>query len=273
MNKTNAQDHWVRPHGKNVQTIYFQGIFASHAQISKYTGTRGFVALTGEKVVYHQAPDIVCCPYSGKELDEVDLAPLGQEKQDSRLIAYLAKLCFPASTIQKLVSLSKNNRWGMTAQGSTIGKTSTSFSIDWRKCDFGQEGDVAEHKKKYDQCVHEYPDDDIILFGASRGAAATFNAAALNGYDMRKVKFIMLESCYDSLPSVLHEWYPRLRSGFLNSTLQRLLSVVTGYRVGGISPIALVDAFPEDVPVVFITSSIDTTVPKNCTNHCKKKHV
>ena len=63
MTKIHAQDHWIKPHGKNVQTIYFQGIFASHAQISKYTGTRGFIALTGEKVACKNAPDIVYNPF------------------------------------------------------------------------------------------------------------------------------------------------------------------------------------------------------------------
>lgn len=266
------QGMWINPAGCDVRTIYFQGIFASQSQIAKYTGEHGFIATTGERVKCANAPDIIYQPYVGKELDEVDLKRSGQESSAFKLfLYYLKRICFPASSIQEVVSLAKAHRWGISAEPAdklsdrNVTESVSSFSICWSKCDFGQTGDVAEHQCKYEMCINDYPEARIILYGASRGAVTTFDAVVLNKYDMSRIKLIVLESCYDSIPSLLKAWYPAACSRpSMNVMFQRLLSLFTGYRLNGISPISLVDEFPEYVPVVFICSA-DMTIPLTCT--------
>jgi len=256
---------WINPQDKDVQTIYFQGIFASQAQIAKYTGDRGFIATTGEHVKCAGAPDMFYQPYVGKELDEVNLK---HSVQENKYINFLKRIFLPASLIQETVSNAKCDKWGITVEPEESDETVKSFSIDWYKCDLGQNSDIAQHKCKYELCTQEYPDADIILYGASRGAATTFNAVALNKYDTSRIKLIVLESCFDSIPSLLRSWYPRMCSqAKICCMVQKLLSLGTGYRHDGPAPEKLVNCFPAHVPVVFVTSKIDTTVPSRCTKH------
>jgi len=262
-------ENWVNPRQKDVQTIYFQGIFASQAQIAKYTGSRGFVATTGEHVRCCRAPDLILQPFVGKELDEVDLKCVFQKNRfEDMCLAYLKCVGAPAYSIQKMISDSRNNKWGISTEPPLSKETVKSFSINWKKCDLGQNGDIAEHKRRYEICMQEHPDSDVILYGASRGAATTFNAAALNKYDTSRIKLVVLESCYDSIPSILRAWYPRMCSQVkICFFIQKILSFCTGYRYDGVSPEKVIDSFPSEVPVVFITSKVDTIVPHRCTTH------
>jgi len=256
---------WINPGKCDVRTIYFQGIFASQAQIAKYTGDSGFVATTGEYVKCIDAPEIMYQPYVGKELDEVNFKRLYHEDNKIRwMISSLGRLCFPSSIIQEIVSLSKACKWGIiTEPHLSIGdETVGSFSICWKKCDLGQKGDVAEHKQKYEMCLNDNPRADLILYGASRGAATTFNAVALNKYDTSRLKLVVLESCYDSIPLLLKTWYPKAFShSMTNIMAQHLFSLFTGYHIKGAAPIDMIDLFPEGLPVVFVSSRADKTIP------------
>jgi len=259
---------WISPNNRDVKTIFFQGIFASgYAQAAKYT-KKILMFDSGDLITCKNAPDIICDPYIGKELDEVVYK---QSFEDQGLIAqflsYLRKVYQLGTLIQENVSQAKNDTWEICFDGSGD-KIPTSFSIDWKKCCFGQKGDVDEHRLKYAQCIQKFPDSDIILYGSSRGAATTFNAAAVNDYDMNKIKLIVLESCYDSIPLLMQAKNSRLSpDSTLSSMLQTLLSLCTGYKKDGFSPIELVDTFPRDVPVVFVTSEKDITVPSSCTQN------
>jgi len=255
---------WINQKNCDIRTLYFQGIFSSQVQLAKYTGNRGFVATTGEHVRCKNAPEIIYQPYIGKELDEVNLKQCLSTKKIKLLFQWIRKIIFFSSWVQELISSAQLKKWNVFVDRchAHTRKTVGSFSVLWKKCDFGQQKDCAEHKKRYEKCKKEHPDAGLVFYGVSRGSATTFNSAALNKYDRSRLRLFILESCFDSIPLVLNNWYPRMLSySFLSNMFLRLCSFFTGFEKNGVSPINVLDSFPPGVPVVFISSRFDTTVP------------
>lgn len=254
---------WVHPSDRTVQTVYYQGVNACQTQVAKYCGKRGFIATTGEHVVCKRAFDVIEHPFIGKELDEVSLKRVLKSKK-AKLKRFFKH---PINVLQQSINnlcenklydisvISAPQHHHITVQGHCISSSAMSLA---------QEYDILEHKKRYDLCVAQYPNDDIILYGVSRGAATTFNACACNGYDFNRVRLVVLEGCFDSIDGLMHE-YPFLnRSEKLQLLAKKALMKWTQFEDQGLAPINLIDAFPEEVPVIFITSEQDRIVPKAC---------
>jgi hypothetical protein len=79
-----------------------------------------------------------------------------------------------------------------------------------------------------------------------------------------------LEGCFDSLDGLAPVRWPWLYriGGF--SLASSILEKMTSYERSGISPISSVAKFPQDVPVLFITSKVDREVPYVCAEHLAK---
>lgn len=233
-----------------MHTLYFQGLFASQLQCSKYTGLRPLLATTGQQAICPKALDIVRFPYIGKELDEVVIHDRARSLRVG-LLAYAQ---------EKLWGIIDARDYKFSVQ--TPGKSRydiRSHSIDFAQMNFGQDGDMHQLTEKYALYSKQHPDDDCILFGVSRGAAATCSAYAQNHYP--NVKLVILEGCYDSLEHVLSASY---QSTSLHSWVLALLKQATAFKSDGISPIASIQQFPADTPVVFVHSKQDTRVPYEC---------
>lgn len=251
---------WVHPRERDVRTVYYQGVNASQSQVSKYTGARGFRATTGEHVVCRRGFDVIENAFIGKELDEVQLKRVSakkhaQVKEFFRHPIRVIEQCFN--------TIAENKAYGITIDETPedLEYTVSAHTIRIGRMSMGQSRDIAEHKTRYDLCLEQYPDSDIILFGVSRGAATTFNASACNKYDMSKVKLVVLEGCFDSVSSAAHN--SRLFLGWkkLEKKFIEKLSSLTQFKDEGISPIKLIVDFPEQVPVIFVTSKKDIIVP------------
>lgn len=253
---------WVTPK-KPVPTIYFQGLFASQVQCSKYTGNRALLTTTGQHAYCPHALDIILTPYIGKELDEVILHDRANK------LSVTSALTSPIASLQKLVTYAQEKLWGTIDARDYNFAVSTplpsnrfdirAHSIDVSRMNLGQAGDIREHKQKYDLVSSEYPDHDCILFGVSRGAAATFTALATHKYP--NVKLVVLEGCYDSLDHLMQVTY---QSPVLRAWVQTVFTTVTQYIPHGISPISCVNEFPEGTPAVFVHSKKDSRVPYEC---------
>lgn len=224
-------------------TIFFQGNANSQIQLANYT--REFITTTGQHITCppHQRIDIVYQSFIGKELDEV--IPLSAtnnivEKTYGALSALIQHYVYH----YKVSKADEENIAG--------------HSINIKKLNLGQQGDVLEHKAKYDLFKTTYPTRNFILFGISRGAATTFNAEALYKYP---AKILVLEGCFTSVGDVLTKRYGRLRS-----YIEKILEKLTSYSRTGYSPISLVDKFPANIPVVFISSMLDKEVPYELTH-------
>lgn len=251
---------WVHPYNRDVRTVYYQGVNASQSQVSKYTGSRGFIATTGEHVVCKRAFDVIEYPFIGKELDEVHLKRVCAKKR-SNIKAFFRH---PIRVLEQCFNhLFENKLFGITIkpEGHANKETLDAHSVDINAMSFGQNVDIAEHKARYNLCLDQYPDSDIIFYGVSRGAATTFNACARNHYDTSKIKLIVLEACFDSVSSAAHNSPLFLRWDKLEKAFVKSLASKTKFNDNGFSPIKLVNDFPENVPVLFITSKKDIIVP------------
>lgn len=124
---------------------------------------------------------------------------------------------------------------------------------------FGQKKDIETFTAFYEQQTKQEPDRSIVLYGPSRGAATIFNFIATQypSQDIKNVKAIILESCFDSMTHCV----PSLFSKFLSKILPY-------YTHRGLEPIRadILQSFINtcntySIPVLFITSTIDNRVP------------
>ncbi len=258
--------NWVIP-DKPVQAIFFQGMMESQRQCSKYCGQQGMVATTGETVICPTANPLIHSPYIGKELDEIML-----HNNTSRTWYNPLRI---TDELQQWGFAYKGKKYNLQILGTAIGMPSVvSHAVDVFKLNFGQNGDIQEHAQKVALCTEQFPDHPKILWGVSRGAATSFNAHALHQYD--NVKMIILEGCFDSVEHTIEKRAPTLLKYFrLHTLFHHFLALVTQYKCDGVSPLASVANFPENVPVVFITSHADCNVHPECThslmNELKKR--
>jgi hypothetical protein len=254
---------WVNPGGRSVRTIYYQGVNSSQVQVAKYCGKRGFIATTGEHVVCDRAFDVIEHPFIGKELDEITLKYLPASKKD-RLRSFLKH---PIQALQQHINgLRENKLYAIRIKSAPHSSrlTVAGYSVTPSAMSLAQERDILEHKARYDLCVAQYPGDDIILYGVSRGAATTFNACACNGYDFQRVRLVVLEGCFDSIDGLMCRYPVLSGSEKLQLFAKMALMKFTKFDGRGVSPIDLIGQFPEGVPVIFITSESDRVVPKSC---------
>ncbi len=130
-------------------------------------------------------------------------------------------------------------------------------AIRFWKVDIGQSSDSNEWVARY--CEAWAPKEPVIFFGVSRGALVTFKKA----YFLAKTevpKLVILEGCPDSIPNVIEARYGSIIGGAIEWALQ-LFTRYNAKRARLNSALSCVDDFPRDVPVAFITSEKDTTVP------------
>jgi hypothetical protein len=256
---------WLFPENIQVPTIYYQGMLESQTQCARYTGRRGFLATTGEHVVSNRSIDVICTPYIGLEIDEVT-----PERPLKSVFKKWWRLGNIWTCIHYGLNIVRNKRRDIKVlpQGSAQ-QTIMGHSIDLKKVNIAQLGDVNNHKRKEEKLVAEYGQAyPKILYGVSRGAATTFNAAAMNHYN--NVRLVVLEGCFDSLDGLAPVRWPLLYNTGLFSCASWLLEAMTSYQRNGISPIGNVATFPKDVPVLFISSRTDKEVPYVCTQRLAK---
>ena len=250
-------DRWVQQGCTSVHTVFYQGIFASQTQLAQYTPyihtTTGHVVRASKKC----SIDIVQHPFIGKEIEEVVSASrMGMvDSAQSLVLNLLEKYHFG----YKIKRISKNSK----IDGSA-------FAIDFSKIDLAQERSIEQFHEKYMLWQQQYPNTECILFGVSRGAATVFNALATHKYPARMA---VLESCFGSIAEIMRHGNPKNYLPILD-----IIARVTNFTIDGPSPRALLDEFPPDIPVVFISSYKDQRVPYHSTRNvayllaCKKRN-
>ena len=257
---------------ESIKTIFYQGIYNSQVQLSKYLGTEGFIATTGERIVCEKGLPLILNPFIGKEIDEIEpfqnsisnwLNPL---KLFSYLFAYIGHICNGISVLTE-TSKDKDSR---KDQGSLI-----THYINLPKFNFGQDGDLANHYYKYIQCVSENLNDNLILWGVSKGAATTLNSLTKNNYDTSRIKLVVLEGCFTSIEDVFKHWVEHRSYFDSNYILARLflwllskdlLKYIVSYESKREhDPINIVDSLPHNIPIAFITCDVDIVVPASQT--------
>jgi alpha-beta hydrolase superfamily lysophospholipase len=128
---------------------------------------------------------------------------------------------------------------------------------------FAQEGEIEQLYAAYTKTVQFYlsrelPVPPIILIGLSRGASTVFTTLATK--QMPYVKAAILESPFDSIEAVLHDRFSSV--SLFSSIFSRLFyKAFPRYNREGITPCMLANRFPHTIPVLFIASKKDKTVP------------
>jgi Prolyl oligopeptidase family len=235
---------WENTHS-NVQTICLQGMASSQAQFSKYT--KQLETTTGQVVSCPKKNriDIILHPFIGQELSEV-VPHSAQNRWFQKLMAGMYRYV-------------QRNMYEYTFTPKSPDIDISGYYIDINKINVAQSNDIQEHAAKYALWKTQYGNNPYIALGISRGAAATFTSIALNQYDQLPA-LVILEGCFSCVPDVLN-----FRYGKAWKVASWLLHKFTQYDPNGPSPLSSIDHFPANVPVVFISSQADTSVPYACT--------
>jgi len=236
----------------NIATVYYQGLYCSQTQLSKYTGKKGFIGTTGERVFCTKGADIIKNPFIGCEIGEVRLRNMKEWNFN------------PVVKVQQLLTGAIHWKFGMVVENSGSHETLSAHSISISDMTVAQETDIASHKKRVDMLPVDTKDQGIILYGASRGAATTFNSLCVHKYS--NVKLAIFEGCFYDVDGVF-----QFRYGFLAKPFYNTLQTFTKHKGEGHSPGKLVNDYPEGVPSVFLTSKRDKSVPPEGTIRLAKE--
>jgi len=139
------------------------------------------------------------------------------------------------------------------------------------KTSFGQKNEIDALKKAY----YEMLDDNIILFGVSRGAAVAVNFAGI--YRPARLKALVVEAPFDHIKNVFDtHWFvntiskvPLISKPFMF----KFFLWLTKYQEDGEHPIDNVGNIRHDLPVLFMCSKADGVVPYRSTVDLYKRLV
>ncbi len=267
---------WVNPTGIDVRTVFYQGMNSSQTQAAKYTGPDGFIATTGELVVNKNGIHTIQNVHVAPEIDEVTPAPRRSLQWSDLTLNPMSMINGLGKRLCYFAVQRSNASYGtqiLPTADQDPDYTIASHSLDLAKINIAQDGDINNHKKRFDCCVKKHPESDIIAYGVSRGAATTFQSLATlakegRGHDISKIKLCILEGCFDDIPTVMRKRHPRFfDSDWALQSAATVASKVISYQIDGPSPIREVEHFPRTVPIAFITSKVDPEVPAECTKN------
>ena len=246
-------DNWTNTDDL-VLTVFYQGLYNSQIQLAKYTGSDGFIATTGEHIFTKDSNgcNLIKNPWIGSELSEIELST----KNSSFLN--------PGKLVSVYISKNFNKRYIISScpdqkcthpqvsDQLTPNLTLNSHNIRFLQINFGQEVDIYECINKIQTAAVKT--SQLILFGASKGAATIYNTVAylnlIHSNLLNSVKLIILDGPYDDV------------SRLFSSKLQEIaVTNLSLYKSDGISPEKSTKYFPANIPVIFVTTEIDQKVP------------
>lgn len=247
------------------QTIFYQGITCSQTHASHYSGEHEIPTTTGEVVLCKgrnnlKPIDVLINPFIGSEIRDVNTKPF------YNLSSYFNPVKLATSSLSRIAhwyhGIEVRDQQDAVYQKPNSVK---GHSINISEISIGQETDIESHYEKYEHWKEQYPNNKLIAYGVSRGAATTFNACAK--YKYPELELVILEACFYSIHDVLHlNNYHPLESAFTTG-----LSLFTKYHDDGPSPGKNIEEFPENIPVVFITSEIDQIIPSKSTERLARE--
>lgn len=235
-------------------TIFSHGLHAGPLQLSKYTPRYASLE-TGELVVSPRALDLLHGPISAPSFPEISM-------RNTHLNAgFWTKMMYKATAFM--------DSWvyGYKIEKVALGPTLSGRSLSISQHNFGQYADIDVLKKAYQKHIKSYPDSAVLMYGCSRGAAVTATFVCDEAHTTAQhVTLVVLEGCFDSSVSVIQARYSWLGKRFV-AWVKRFFEKKTLWREDGPSPIASIANWPDNVPVLFITSEKDKEVPMACTKN------
>lgn len=250
---------WVEPDNKQTSYLFAPGIHSSERQVAKYC--ESYISSTGQAVQTSNDFTVIGSLVHGINFSEIVL--------DQRDFRGLQSKDFikPKNLLGQLYNkiVIWRNRSNDKAEKITVekkdnkGSDVAAPSVTLHSINLGQQEDIETLSDAYDKHQKELSDTEVVLYGVSRGAATVFNFMASDYQikEIKNVKVVILEGCFDSMGHLLYCKYPKMLT-----TAKKLFSFIyPGHDLNGIQPIELVDQFPKDIPVLLITSKKDSVVP------------
>lgn len=243
--------NFINVNKKNYSYIFSPGLTSTEMQLAKYLPY--FKASTGEIISSNSGIHTINTPIDICKFAEISFEPLDINKKLFLFnpVKYLFYFFNNYSSEKFSVNVSKIEKL-------KLAKTLTSYSILISKINIGQKQDVYCLKKTYSEHISKNKCTNIIIYGASRGAAAVFNF--VSKYQPKEIKAIILEGIFDSIHNLLI-----YKLGYLHAIIENLLTLLTSYKKNGMAPINNVDNIPKNIPILLIASKSDESVPCQCT--------
>lgn len=134
------------------------------------------------------------------------------------------------------------------------------YSVSNSRRSLGQKTDIKSHKKRYDSLSQHHPEiNNVVVYGVSRGAATTFASVAENNY--KNVKLCVLEAPPASIRDLFKVYFSKLLGKILYNESIAALFLGKHHKTGKQhQALGHVANFPNDIPLVIISSQKDTTV-------------
>jgi hypothetical protein len=227
-----------------IVTVFCQGNQQGRSQAAKYAGPLGLHVKVGEDKYDHvrlpTSPELLHNLYVWDELADIGYG-------------------FTYNPLHWLLKAKQYaTLWYYGIEGSSVPHNY------WTELNVAGDEDVAQYVSAVRHCVEDHPTKKLVLFGTSRGASTVLIALSyLTEEERRHVGLAIVEGPFDSVESVLTASYgPTIAGNFLYA-----LPLLTKYRAAQLSPLMAVSSedFPLDIPLAFILSQVDTTVPPQCT--------
>jgi hypothetical protein len=242
---------------KNFSTIFCHGLDAGPLQAAKYIKEH-VTSQTGEKIISPQAIEILHAPITAPCMSEIMLRDL--KKDNYRSLSAVWK-----QSVAAVVAYLRKKQFGIKVERNSANPiTLDGHGLNVFANNIGQQADQEKLKTAYDNHVMQYPEHTRIMYGCSRGAAATFSFICLN---KPAIKAAILEGCFDSVPGVIEQRFKWIVGKKGLPFVETLLTKLTSWNKAGIEPIKVAHQWPAEVPVLFITSHKDKEVPIACTKN------
>jgi len=221
----------------NIITVFFQGNGAPRSQAAMYAGNKGLDVIVNdnlEHVFIPNAPLLLHNIYTYPELNDVGYG----------------------FTLNPIHHLTKLKNLAMTYYLDIHGSSLAHSFIT--KMNVGGSEDVNQLINAISDCVKINPDKQLVLFGCSRGASTVVTTLSkLSQELLDHIKLVIVEAPFDSVENVIE------KRSWLPTPTMYLIKHLTSYDEKQMSPIDAVssETFPLNIPIAFVMSELDTTVP------------
>ncbi|CDZ78269.1 Alpha/beta hydrolase family protein [Legionella massiliensis] len=258
---------------KRTAIIYYQGKGWSQSHAVERMGNKGMWTTTGEyaKVDPEKRVALLIHPRSAwlyPEIDEVDRHTSSGHNSRVKYSQHQIIITKPSPTQSPLSD--EKPLYPLDETGSI-----QHYEIHSDKASLGQSTDIAAHKKKYDSLMANKPNtEDVILYGVSRGGAATFAALATHKEHYKNVALCVLEGPPASVRSIFKA--PGKSSETSRSLFRSILSGLGKFIYNLFASLFLgsehktgkehqaagyIKDFPHHIPLIIISSQNDSVVP------------
>jgi hypothetical protein len=235
--------------------LFYSGNRTTQTQAIRFIGNQRMKTTTNEVVYYHQ-PGLLTMPVSrlwvAPEMDEVCRHPSwffgacaqfeqwwmnGVSVDDSRHVLDYEPL------------------YRTDESGSVV-----HYGLYNEARSLGQITDINAHQRKYQALVETMHPKHIIAVGVSRGAATTFSAIANNDYD--NIKLCVLEGVPSSIRALFKSYFSHRMGSYLYNDWTAYWLLGHQHRTDKTQQaFGYVERFPNDIPLVIISSQKDGVVP------------